>query len=1165
MMRSKFFTLFIIGIACLSISRLDAQTGLVVQVDSATLNLTCGDFFGSPDPVWGVAINGEAYQYYPQAGSCFTALPNQQFTTNVSCPADLPSEIEVCFHGFENDGLSFELGVGCDITPDCEATICQNFTVPAPGDPQALSLDLPAGGDVSGTLYFSMGVQSLNPPATNDFICDAIDLGTLEFNNFLGNLVSPVYNNYCASNTNEPNPFDESAPGVFLNDQGVWFSFTTDTVASNILLLEVRSDPLQTGDEFDAQVALYEFPGGDCNASPSLIASNSDNSGFNVQLRPTCIKPNTRYHVLVDGGTFGNESIEGPFSLRIIDPGVREGGDGRCDFEDLGIVPEDGIVETDGFRSNICATDFADPYVAAFVSQHSVWYSFIAPASGHVRIDALSDQLIQPLDAQLAVYQAISGTCNGGLRHIKSQYVPGDPDESMEVRCLYGGRRYFILVDGSGYQPRGIFKLSVSDAGDITPVIQVDTLVCAGESVRVGFKTYDTSGNYIDTLTVKDGCDSIVYTNLTVAEPLQIDFQQTKYAFGEGMADAEAQVSVSGGINPITITWCDGQTGPTASGLVGGSQCCITVVDAIGCTYEACFEIEYITGVSPIYQDTSVACFRDENGVISLSAANGLPPYTFDWRSADGSLSGNGVIDSNFQEILITDLPAGSYLFTIRDSYRDSTFTINVNEPPKLQVRLQEYQAISCASGCDGRMGVVITGGTPPYQLNWEDGATEMARQGLCAGSYLLAVKDANGCQANLTVTFEDPPPFTATAELLREVSCYQGSNGQIGVRIENGQAANYRWSNGANTPSQANLPAGFYQLTVTSDLFCESITEIEITEPDAPLELEIQQVAPISCGGETDGVLQAQVSGPFENLHYQWSNGANTSAINNLGSGQYSLQIRNERDCITRDTFSLQEPPQIVARLSTRDITCLDPPESGIIFVDEIAGGLGGYRYSIDGDRFTSSPVINNLPGGDYALIVQDGGGCEQQFPVSILTPPELTVSLGPEIIELNLGDSIEISALANSSSVNYRWDHDGSLIGSNATVAPQISSYYRVRVEDTETLCQAEAVVFVQVNKKRRVYIPNAFSPNMDGNNDYFFIYGDNDIVAIESLRVFTREGRLVYQDADLLPNDPIRSWDGTLNGQELSSGVYVYFAEIRFVDGLTEVFKGDVALIR
>lgn len=1165
MMRSTFYWLTIIGISSFAPLWLTAQSGLVLQVDSATINLTCGDLIGSPEPMWGVNVNGEGYQYYPQDGPCFSALPNQQFTATGSCPGDLPAMVEVCFHGFENDP-TFPPPISCAISPDCEATICHTFSIPAVGQAQSFQLDLPAGGDVTGSLFFTMAVQSLSPAATNDHICDAIDLGTLAFNTSLGDLISPIYNNYCATNSQEPNPFDLMMPGVFINDQGVWFTFQTGPNPSGVLLLDVRSDPLKTGDEFDAQIAVYEFTGGDCTGTPTLVASNSDNSQFNVRLPFQCAKPNTTYHVLVDGGTFGNESIEGPFSLRIIDPGVIEGGDLRCDFEDLGVVEENGIVETAGFRSNYCADSFQDPFVAAFVSQHSVWFSFIAPPSGHVYIEALSDQIIEPLDAQLAVYWAISGACNGGLRHIQSQYIDGNPDEMMEVSCLYGGDRYFVLVDGSGTRPQGVFKISVSDAGDITPTTVVDTILCAGKSLRVGSSVYTTSGNYIDTLRVKDGCDSIVMTNLTVAEPLVVNFQQTKFAFGEGAADAAASVSVSGGIGTARITWCDGQTGPTATGLVGGSECCVTVADAAGCIFYECYEIGFVTGVIPVYRDTSVACKGDRNGVITLSAYSGLPPYLYNWMSADGSLSGTGSIEADYQEVQISGLPAGQYTFNIADSFRDSTFTVIVNEPPRLVGQVSEKRNITCVDACDGVISIQVTGGTLPYQMDWSDGSTGLMQLSrLCAGSYQVTVTDANGCQITLGDSLEAPPPFTAETSVVQEVSCYGGTNGRIGVNVSNGTAATYRWSNGATTQVQSNLPAGFYQVTVTSDLFCEAAAAIELTQPAGPLEVDIETLSNISCGGETDGVLQAVVEGTYQDLTYQWSNGQHQPIATALAPGWHQIRIRNERGCTAQDSFLLEEPPLIEALLSTRDITCLDPPSSGVIFIEQVSGGQGGYRYSIDGDRFSTSPAIRDLNGGEYELIVQDQSGCERQFPVTIQSPPDLEVSFGEQVIELDLGDSILLEAVASSNTVSYRWAHDSSLSSASTTIAPQVSTLYRVEAEDTETNCRAEATVFVQVNKLRRVYIPNAFSPNMDGNNDYFYIYADNDVVSIESFQVFSREGQLLFQDGGFLPNDPLHSWDGTLNGRELNSGVYIYAAKIRFVDGLVEIFKGDVALVR
>jgi gliding motility-associated-like protein len=1165
MMRSTYIFLLTVLIFCFSAHQIEAQTGFVVQIDSAEINLTCGDLIGQPEPMWGVDINGTGYQYYPQDGACFQLLPNPQYTLVAPCPGDLPTDVEICFHGFENDPL-IPAPASCEISPDCEAVVCQTFTIPPTGQSQSLTVDLPIGGDVTGTLYFTMGSESVSEPVNNDLICDAIDLGPLEFNSFLGGIGSTIYSNYCATNTQEPNPFDENVPGAFINDQGVWFTFETGNDPSGMILIDVKSDPLFTGDEFDAQVAVYRYSNGQCDGTPTLLESVSDNSSFDARLQLTCVEPNTRYYLLVDGGTFGNESIEGPFRLRITDPGVIEGGDLRCDFEDLGVIPEGGIIETDGFRSNFCADDFQDPYVAAFVSQHSVWFSFIAPSSGHVIIDALSDQLIQPLDAQLAIYRTFNGSCTGGLSHVKSQYTDGNPDESMEVTCLFGGSRYFVLVDGSGTFPVGIFKLSVSDGGDITPTNVIDTLICAGEQFRVGPSTYTTTGTYTDTLTIRGGCDSIVITNLTVTDPLIVDFQQTKLAFGEGQANAEARLDVSGGFGDITINWCDGQTGPTATNLIGGTECCVTVTDEAGCIYEECFDIEFVEGVIPIVQDTSVACKGDQNGVITLSARAGLPPYPYTWQSADGKYSGSGTIDSNYQEVLITDLPAGNYIFRMSDIFRDTTFTVGISEPPRLQAQIGSIREITCNSACNGQISANVSGGTPPYTLEWSDGSTDLSELvNRCAGQYTLHVTDANGCQTSVTATLEEPLPFTATAQLVQPVSCYQGSDARIGVNVQNGSAASYMWSNGAATQVQSGLPAGTYQVTVTSDLFCAAVSKVVVTEPAGPLEVEIDVLENISCGGEQDGVLEARVNGAYQDLRYIWSNGTQQATATDLAAGLYTLEIRNENGCTAQDSFLLEEPSLIEARYSTRDITCLDPPRSGAIFIDSVGGGAGGYRFSIDGDQFTRLPQIGELSGGEYELIVQDAAGCERQFPVSIQTPPDFQVSLGPDIIELDLGDSIRLSATASSDQVRFAWDHDARLNGPEAVIAPQVSTSYRVRAEDMTTLCRDEAVVFVQVNKLRRVFIPNAFSPNMDGNNDYFMIYGDNDIVSVASLRVFSREGHLLYERRDFQPNDPVNSWDGYFQGQLLNTGVYVYVAEIEFVDGLTEVFKGDVALIR
>ena len=128
-----------------------------------------------------------------------------------------------------------------------------------------------------------------------------------------------------------------------------------------------------------------------------------------------------------------------------------------------------------------------------------------------------------------------------------------------------------------------------------------------------------------------------------------------------------------------------------------------------------------------------------------------------------------------------------------------------------------------------------------------------------------------------------------------------------------------------------------------------------------------------------------------------------------------------------------------------------------------------------------------------------------------------------------------------------------------------PLESTLYNVQVMDTTTFCKAADNIFITVSKERKVFIPNAITPDGDGINDGLMIFGGLGIRAVKNFQIFSRTGSLVFEQTGFQPNDPAYSWFGDFNGQPLNSGVYVYLAEIEFLDGLTEVFKGDVTLLR
>jgi gliding motility-associated-like protein len=114
------------------------------------------------------------------------------------------------------------------------------------------------------------------------------------------------------------------------------------------------------------------------------------------------------------------------------------------------------------------------------------------------------------------------------------------------------------------------------------------------------------------------------------------------------------------------------------------------------------------------------------------------------------------------------------------------------------------------------------------------------------------------------------------------------------------------------------------------------------------------------------------------------------------------------------------------------------------------------------------------------------------------------------------------------------------------------------------TTALSLDDSCRVIEISKD--VFIPNVFSPNNDGINDWFFISSaEGALSTITFLRIYDRWGGLVSEVFDILPNIQENGWDGTENGKSLMPGVFVWVAELKFTDGTSEISSGDVTLIR
>ena len=187
----------------------------------------------------------------------------------------------------------------------------------------------------------------------------------------------------------------------------------------------------------------------------------------------------------------------------------------------------------------------------------------------------------------------------------------------------------------------------------------------------------------------------------------------------------------------------------------------------------------------------------------------------------------------------------------------------------------------------------------------------------------------------------------------------------------------------------------------------------------------------------------------------------------------------------------------------------------------------------------------------------------------MTLQTPPPFTVELGPDL-EVDLGEAVEVDPFFSLPVESFTWGPP-ELVScepdcENPVWTPTASNTYYIEAVSTEG-CLATDSIGIIVNEVRKVYIPNAFSPDGDGINDAFTIYGDMpNVQQIVQLTVYDRWGGVVFEEKKgFLPNDLGAGWDGTARGERLPAGIYTYLVKIRFLDEVVLAYAGDVLLIR
>ncbi len=354
----------------------------------------------------------------------------------------------------------------------------------------------------------------------------------------------------------------------------------------------------------------------------------------------------------------------------------------------------------------------------------------------------------------------------------------------------------------------------------------------------------------------------------------------------------------------------------------------------------------------------------------------------------------------------------------------------------------------------------------------------------------------------------------------------------------------------------------------------CTVTDSFAISEPDTLIaRIDISGTKNLSCGASNDGIVTVDVSGGNDGDYtFQWNPDVSSiyQAVN-LAAGNYLITATDSKGCSDTTSYILSSPPPIVVEWP--DI--LPPPCFGdetVLQIDNISGGSGNYLITINEGQTLAigDPLL--IPSGIYVVNVSDDRGCSSDTTYAVMEPNPILVSIGPDNPIIDLGDSLFIIGQVDQSDhpiAATLWTAEvpvGCPTCEGTWVYNYLPTVYTWTVIDTNG-CQGSSSIMVGVDFDRDVYIPSVFSPNYDGRNDDFKIYSGPGVELINFFNVYDRWGNLVHSENNLLPSTSgTGNWDGTFDGKALSPGVYVYAAQIQFIDNGTKlIFRGDITLLK
>lgn len=380
----------------------------------------------------------------------------------------------------------------------------------------------------------------------------------------------------------------------------------------------------------------------------------------------------------------------------------------------------------------------------------------------------------------------------------------------------------------------------------------------------------------------------------------------------------------------------------------------------------------------PTVSTTLTSCAGLSDGSATVSIVGGTAPYAILWSDGQTGTTATG-LSAGQDSVVVTDSQGFSAV---------EYFTIS--EPAAITATSVANDATDPVTS-DGSIQLTIAGGTQPYSVSWNTGATGNPLSNLLPGSYTATITDNNNCQESTSATVGVKAPPIIAAVTVGDVSCFGGNDGTASLAVSGGVPPySIAWSTGQTTVSSiSGLTAGSGSVTITDaegTIFVESFT---ISQPQP-----LQTTATITASSDmttADGSIALAVSGGTAPYSITWSNGGSGTPLTGLLPGTYSAYVVDAAGCT--DTVSATVNffvPALIASVSTTDATCADATDGSATV--SVSGGLA--PYSILWQHGQTSTTAVGLSAGASSVSVTDAQGTTIVESFTVSAPQAITIS---------------------------------------------------------------------------------------------------------------------------------------------------------------------------